>query len=183
LHLSGRRGISSGRSSDSNIGTDDENFPSGHPSVSRSFKQFKGCIRSDVMANRPNALQSSRRSQCSSESVWTTWLYYPDAIQCLTSIRVFASRHSYGKTVATVRTMCDPIQTMSTIRQVVHTKFNLPEISLQGSDAQSLIIEIACIRSGTIRMLGQYRPDTIRYFGHNCLLKYRIGTKLVLFES
>jgi hypothetical protein len=69
------------------------------------------------MANRPNALQSSRRSQCSSASVRTTWLYLPDAIQGLTSIRVSASRHSYGKTAATVRTMCDPIRTMSSIRQ------------------------------------------------------------------
>jgi hypothetical protein len=36
---------------------DDEIFPSGHPSVSRSFEQFKDCIRPDVMANRPDALQ------------------------------------------------------------------------------------------------------------------------------
>jgi len=57
------------------------------------------------MANRPDALQSSRRSQCSSASVRTTWLYRPDAIQCLTSIRVSNSRHSYGKTAATVRTI------------------------------------------------------------------------------
>jgi hypothetical protein len=38
---SGRRGIPSGRSSVSNIRLDDENFPSGCPSVSRSFEQFK----------------------------------------------------------------------------------------------------------------------------------------------
>jgi len=60
------------------------------------------------MANRPDALQTSRRSQCSSASVRTTWLYRPDAIQCLTSIRVSASRHNYRKTAATVRTMCVP---------------------------------------------------------------------------
>jgi hypothetical protein len=69
------------------------------------------------MANRPDALQSSRKSQCFSTSVWMTWLYRPDAIQCLTRIRVSASRHSYGKTTASVRTMCDPVRTMSTIRQ------------------------------------------------------------------
>jgi hypothetical protein len=34
-----------------------------------------------------------------------------DAIQCLTSIRVSASRHSYEKTAATVRMMCDPVWT------------------------------------------------------------------------
>jgi hypothetical protein len=27
------------------------------------------------------------------------------------------------------------------------------------------------------------RPNTFRYFGHNLLLKYRIGTKLALLES
>jgi hypothetical protein len=57
------------------------------------------------MANCLDALLSSRRSQCSSSSVWTTWLYRPDDIQCLTSIRVSDSRHSYGKMAATVRTM------------------------------------------------------------------------------
>jgi hypothetical protein len=38
---SGRRGIPSRRSSVSNICSDDEIFPSGRPSVSRSFEQFK----------------------------------------------------------------------------------------------------------------------------------------------
>jgi len=128
------------------------------------------------MANRPNALQSSRRSQCSSASVRTTWQYRPDAIKCLTSMRVFASRHSYGKTVATVRMM-------SSIRQDVHTKFNSPDVSLhglddqasymeiactssivrtsafKGTDAPSLIMIITCSWSATVRMLGQYRPD------------------------
>jgi hypothetical protein len=63
------------------IRPDDENFPSRRLSVSRSFKQFKIA------------------------TVRTTWLYRPDAIQCLTSIRVSSSRHSYGKTATTVRTM------------------------------------------------------------------------------
>ena len=135
------------------------------------------------MANRPDALQSSRKSQCSSASVRTTWLYRPDAIQCLTSIRVSASRHSYGKTAATVRTMCDPVRTMSSIRQerayqvqpsgrqpswsgrssfiygnCVH-QFNRPDVSLQGPDAPSLIMVISCSRSATVRTLGQHRPD------------------------
>jgi hypothetical protein len=107
---------------------------------------------------KSSGLQSSRRSQCSSTSVRTTWLYHPDAIQGLTSIRVSASRHSYGKTAATVRKMCDPVRTMCSIRQecayqvqpsgrqpswsgrssfiygnYVH-QFNRPDISLQGPD-------------------------------------------------
>jgi hypothetical protein len=85
--------------------------------MSRSFETVQGCICPDVMENRPNALQSSRRSQCSSASVRTTWLYRPDAIQYLTSIRISTSRHSYWKMAATVQTMCDPIRTMSSIRQ------------------------------------------------------------------
>jgi len=102
------------------------------------------------MENRPDALQSSRRSQCSSASVRTTWLYRPDTIQCLTSIRVSASRHSYGKTAATVRTMCDPVWTMSFIRQVVHSKFNRPDVNLHGPDDQASNMEITCT-SSTVR--------------------------------
>jgi hypothetical protein len=135
------------------------------------------------MANRPDALQSSRRSQCSSKSVRTTWLYHPDAIQCLTSIRVSASRHSYGKTAATIRTMCYPVRMMSSIRQDVHTKFNRPDVSLHGPndqasymeivctsstvrtsafkglDSPSLLMVITCSWSATVRTLGQHRPN------------------------
>jgi hypothetical protein len=135
------------------------------------------------MENRSDALQSSRKSQCSSSSVRTTWLYRPDAIQCLTRNRVSASRHSYGKTTATVRTMCDPVRTMSFIRQerayqvqpsgrqpsrsrrssfiygnCVH-QFNRPDVSLQGPDAPSHIMVISCSRSATVRTLGQHHPD------------------------
>jgi hypothetical protein len=135
------------------------------------------------MANLPDALQSSRKFQCSSASVWTTWLYRPDAIQCLTRNRVSASRHSYGKTAATVRTMCDPVRTMSSIRQerayqvqpsgrqpscsgrssfiygnCVH-QFNRPDVSLQGPYAPSLIMVISCSQSAIVRTLGQHRPN------------------------
>jgi hypothetical protein len=104
----------------------------------------------EVMANRPDALQSSRISQCSSASVRMTWLYSLDAIQCSTSIRVSNSRHSYGKTAATVRTMCDPARTMFFIRQDVQTKFNRPDVSLHGPDDQASYMEIACT-SSTVR--------------------------------
>jgi hypothetical protein len=136
------------------------------------------------MANCPDDLHSSRRSQCSSASVRTTWLYRPDAIQSLTSIRVSASRHNYEKTAATVRTMCDPVWTISSIRQVIHTKFNRPDVSLHGPDdqasymeiactgstvqtspfrvrtLQSLIMVITCNQSATVRTLRQHYPDT-----------------------
>jgi hypothetical protein len=135
------------------------------------------------MANRPDALQSLRKSQCFSASVRTTWLYRPETIQCLTRIRVSASRHSYGKTAATIWTMCDPFRTMSSIRQerayqvqpsgcqsswsgrssfiygnCVH-QFNRPDVSIQGPDAPSLIMVISCSRSATVRTLGQHRLD------------------------
>jgi hypothetical protein len=114
------------------------------------------------MANCPAALQSSRRIQRSSEIVLTTWLYRPDAIQCLTSIKVSTSRHSCGKTAATVQTMCDPIRTMSSIRQVVHTKFNHSDISLHGPDNQASYMEIVCT-SSTIRT-SAFRVQTLKAF-------------------
>jgi hypothetical protein len=173
------------------------------------------------MANGPDTLQSSRSSQCSSASVRTTWLYRPDTIQCLTSIKVSASRHSYGKTDATVRKMFS-------IRQDVHTKFNRPDGNLHGPDdqasymeiactssivrtspfmvrtLQSLIMVIPCSQSASVRTRPCYgsfrcyfgkavavdrpdarssRLDTLGYFVHNSLLKYRIGTKLASLES
>jgi hypothetical protein len=124
-----------------------------------------------------------RKSQCSSASVRTTWLYRPDAIQCLTRNRVSASRHSYGKTAATIQTTCDPVRMMSSIRKerayqvqpsgrqpswsgqssfiygnCVH-QFNRPDVSLQGPDPPSLIMLISCSRSATVRMLGKHRQD------------------------
>jgi hypothetical protein len=56
-------------------------------------------------------------------------------------------KHRYEKTAATVRTMCIPIRTRSFIRQVMHSKFNRPDVCLHGLDAQASYIEIACIKS------------------------------------
>jgi hypothetical protein len=39
-------------------------------------------------------------------------------------------------------------------------------------------MEIACSGSATVRPLGQHRPDTLWYFDHNFLLKYRIGDEI-----
>jgi hypothetical protein len=43
--------------------------------------------------------------------------------------------------------MCVPARTLSFIRQVVHTKFNRPDVSLHGQDAQASYMEIAYISS------------------------------------
>jgi hypothetical protein len=65
--------------------------------------------------------KSSRRSS-EFEKILVFQCIRPDAIQCLTSIRVSDSRHSYGKTTATVRKM-------SSIRQVKKNRFpdNCPD--------------------------------------------------------
>jgi len=47
----------------------------------KKLRTVQVCIRPDVMATRPDALQSVRRFQCSNTSVRTTWLYRPDASQ------------------------------------------------------------------------------------------------------
>jgi hypothetical protein len=144
------------------------------------------------MANRPDTLPSLRRLQCSSASVRTTWLYRPNPIHCLTSIRVSASRSSYGKTAATVPTMCDLVRTMFSIRQerayqvqpsgrqpswsgqssfiygnCVHL-FNRPEVSLSGPDAQSLYMVMTCSRSATVRTIGHHRPNAALYGSFQC---------------
>jgi hypothetical protein len=64
---------------------------------------------------------------------------------------------------------------------------HVEEVQLSGrqnlwSGRSNLIMEIAN-ESTTVRMLGQHRPDTLRYFHHNFLLKYRIGIKLASLES
>jgi len=79
--------------------------------------------------------------------------------------------------------MCDPVQSMFSIRQDVHTKFNRPDVSLHGLDdqasfmeiactsstvktspfrvrtLQSLIMVISCSQSATVQTLGQHRPN------------------------
>jgi hypothetical protein len=98
------------------------------------------------------------------------WLYHPNAIQCLTSIRVSASRHNYGKTATTVRTMCDPVQKMSSIRQVMHTKFNCLDVNLHGPDHQASYMEIACT-SSTVRTSALGSGRSKPYYGNYVQLK------------
>jgi hypothetical protein len=160
-HLSGRHGFPSGRASVkvSSVRTMRYFCPDSHQCLEASNSQ--DCILPDVMANHLDTLQSSRRSQCSNVSVRTTWLYRPDAIQCLTSIRVSDSRHSYGKTAATVRAMSSirkecAYQVQPSGREpswsgrssfiygnCVH-QFNRPDDHPPGPDAPSLIMVITC---------------------------------------
>jgi hypothetical protein len=59
----------------------------------------------------------------------------------------------------TSRTMCDPVQKMFSIRQVVHAKFNRPDVSLHGND-QASYMEIACT-SSIVRTLA-FRVRTLK---------------------
>jgi hypothetical protein len=86
-------------------------FPSGRSSVSNirpndeKLRTTQDCIRPDVMANRPEAIKSSRRIQCSSAFIRTTWQYRPVAIQSSTSNRVFVLDTDMGRQLQTVWTM------------------------------------------------------------------------------
>jgi hypothetical protein len=59
----------------------------------------------------------------------------------------FFPKHKYGKIAATVRTIWIPVRTLSSIRQVVHSKSRRPDTNLHGPDAQATYMEIVCIRS------------------------------------
>jgi len=94
-----------------------------------------GCIHSDVSATRP------------------------DAFQCSTRKMILFQKYRYGKIDTTIRTMCVLVQTLSLIRQVVHTKFNRLDVSLHGPDAHALIWKLRAAEVQPVRTLGQHRPD------------------------
>jgi len=91
------------------------------------------------MANRLATIQSSRRIQRSNASIWTTWQYRPDAIQCSTSNRVFVSDTDMGRQLQPSERCDVPVRTLSLIRQVVQKKSNHPDVKLHGPDAQTLL--------------------------------------------
>jgi hypothetical protein len=71
------------------------------------------------------------------QHVWTTlsvWL----AMGFLSKTQIWEDR---------CRTMWIPVQTRSSIRQVVHSKFRRPDVCHHVLDAQATYMEIACIRS------------------------------------
>jgi hypothetical protein len=107
------------------IRPDDENFLSKPSSVSKTFELFRlAFVRTSQQHGRtPLSVRQEKD---------------------------FVPKHRYGKTAATVQTMCVPIRTLSFIRQVGHTKFNRPDVSLHGPDTQASYMEIACI-SSTVR--------------------------------
>jgi hypothetical protein len=138
---------------------DDVEFrPDAHQSATsvRTTRTFLPDAHQCLEPSNSSRLHPSRRNGKSSgrysefEKIPVFQRIRPEAIQGLTSIRVSALRHSYGKTAATIRTMCDPVQTMFAIRQDVHTKFNCPDVNLHGPDDQASYMENACT-SSTLR--------------------------------
>lgn len=98
----------------------------------------------------------------------------------------FFPKHKYGKTTTTVRTMWYPVQTHSSIRQVMLSKSRLPDDMFYGSDARATYIEIVCIKSiiqTTCSMVWTHkaliwklRPVKVRPSGRG-LIQARISAK------
>jgi hypothetical protein len=55
----------------------------------------------------------------------------------------FFSKHRYGKTATTVRTMWIPVRTCSFISQVMHSKSRRPDVGLHGPNTRASYMEIA----------------------------------------
>jgi len=113
-----------------------------------------------IPCNRPDDMIYHSDAQLfKASSVWTTRTFCPDLPLCqeasnYSSLHLsgrfsstsgrhsvfdqlwdFLPKHKYGKIAATVRTMWIFVRTHSSIRQVAHSKFRYPDISLHGLDA------------------------------------------------
>jgi hypothetical protein len=91
---------------------------------------------------KPSNCSNLHPFRCLSNTTWCLSMFDKE--------KDFVPKHRYGKTVATIWTMCVPVRMLSLIRQVVHTKFNCQYVRLHGSDSQASYMEIACI-SSTVR--------------------------------
>jgi len=105
------------------------------------------CIRLDDVIFRLAARLSKHHSSGRLELFVWTFLCVENlrSISVFDRLKDFFPKHRYGKTVATVRTMCVPVWMLSLIRQVVHTKFNRLDVRFHGPDALISFMEIACI--------------------------------------
>jgi len=102
------------------IHPNDEIFPSGPSSVSRSFELFQ--------------LASVRTFQ---QHVWKTISVWP-AMGFLSKTQIWEDNCNRPDEV-------DFVRTRSSIRQVAHSKFRRPDNSLLGPDARAIDMEIAYI--------------------------------------
>jgi hypothetical protein len=83
----------------------------------------------------------------------------------------FLSKHRYGKIIATVRTTWIPVQTRSSIRQVLQFKSRRPDDGPHGPDTRASDMEIAYIKS-TVRTIipwsGRAKPLSGNYLQRTC---------------
>jgi len=119
-------------------------IPSGHSTVQASSIRTTRTFRQDLPLCR-------EPSNCSSLHPFGLFSNTSECLLAFDRLKDFFPKHRYGKTTATVRTMCVLIWTLSLIRQVLHSMFNHSDVSLQGPDAQASYMEIACNNS-TVRM-------------------------------
>jgi hypothetical protein len=108
------------------------------------------------MANRPIAIKSSRRIQCSSASVRTTWQYCQDAIQCSTSNRVSVSDTEMGRQLQIVRTMW-----CSRLDAILGKASRAAEVQPSGRAFESVWApcNVLQINIEDVRTSKQHRPD------------------------
>jgi hypothetical protein len=99
---------------------------------------------------RPNFPLCREASNCSSFHSSEHFSSTSGRHSVFDQLRDFFPKHRYGKFAATVRTMWNPIQTHSFIRQVSHSKSRRPDVRPLGPDARASDMKIACIRS-TVR--------------------------------
>jgi hypothetical protein len=88
------------------------------------IRTVQGCIRPDVMATHPDALQSSRGIQHSSASIWTTWQYRLDTNQGSTRISFSFADIYMGRQLHPSGWHGYTVQTLSLIRQDVEKNCN-----------------------------------------------------------
>jgi hypothetical protein len=121
------------------------NIPSGLSTVQASFIRMTRTFRPDLpLCREPSNYFSLHPSGLLSNT--------SGCLSVFDRLKDFFPKHRYGKIVANIRTMYISVRMLSLIRQVMHTKFNRPNVNLHGPDAQVSYMEIACI-SSTVRTL------------------------------
>jgi hypothetical protein len=114
-----------------------------HASGCPSLSTVQACIRPDVSATRPNALQSSRRILRSSASVRTTWQYHLVANQCSIRKRISFADIDMGRQLQPPGRQVYIVRTLSLIRQDMEKNYN----RLDASPYYGNYMQLKCNRS------------------------------------
>jgi hypothetical protein len=140
LHLSGRHGIPSGRSSIKQHSSGRRDLSVQTPICVQKLRTVPSCIHSDVSATRP------------------------DAFQCSTSKMISFPKHRYGKTAGTVRTTL-----LFHLNAILDKARHAEDFQLSGrqftlSGRPVLIMKITCSKSTTVQTQ-PYSGKNINEFG------------------